>query len=235
MEKKQGNYSSGVFHTIYTFAITFYNHTISKKSSNPLPLPPMYTRVQPRVGLLRLSVCGRRLRLIRPPLYAVFLQMAQSGGRACKQRPGGKESTDHGGTNRYFQPTRQSSEETKMYLSFHFGFQLFFSLMQLVHFSVSDQKDYRHPLEGLVQITVELVYSCPRVGMDCDTYIIRYIILLFCTNHFRSCAPQNKKPGEYKDSARHSYTCIWSTHASSRITRISRSFCDVCQVALRHV
>jgi hypothetical protein len=44
-----------------------------------------------------------------------------------------------------------------MGLGFQYGFQLFFSLKQLVHFSVSDQKDYRHTLEGLVQVTIELV------------------------------------------------------------------------------
>jgi hypothetical protein len=44
-----------------------------------------------------------------------------------------------------------------MGLRFQYGFQLFFSLTQLVHFSVSDQKDHRHTLEGLVQITIEVV------------------------------------------------------------------------------
>jgi hypothetical protein len=44
-----------------------------------------------------------------------------------------------------------------MGLGFQYGFQLFISLTQLVHFSVSDQKDYRHTLEGLVQVMIELV------------------------------------------------------------------------------
>ena len=44
-----------------------------------------------------------------------------------------------------------------MVLAFQYGFQIFFSLTQLVHFSALDQKDHRHTLEELVQVTIELV------------------------------------------------------------------------------